>query len=66
MKRNVGPLEWKVRAAVGVVFLVLAFFIEWPGSWEIVPTVLGLLFLATGLARYCPLNQALGRTPRTN
>ncbi len=61
MRRNVGPLEWKVRAVAGVLLLASAFFIEWKDWWEVVPVVLGLVLLATGLTRYCPVNQLFGR-----
>ena len=61
MKRNVGPLEWKLRVAAGIVVLSAAFFIEWPDAWEGVGWVLGAALLITGLVRYCPVNQLLGR-----
>lgn len=61
MTRNVGRLEWKLRVAAGIVLIAAAFFVEWPDAWEAVPTFLGAALVVTGLARYCPLNQLLGR-----
>jgi hypothetical protein len=67
MTRNVGRLEWKLRAAAGIVLLAIALFIELPEAWEALPGVLGAIVLLTAIARYCPVNQLLGirtRDPR--
>jgi hypothetical protein len=61
MTPNVGRLERKLRVAVGAVLLAAAFFIEWEDWWELLPTVLGVALIATGLLRYCPVNQMAGR-----
>lgn len=60
MIHNVGPLERKIRAALGLLLLVLAFFIEWPDATEAVLAVFGIFLLATAWARYCPLNHLFG------
>jgi hypothetical protein len=61
MRRNVGRLEWKLRAVAGIVLMAAALFIEWPGAWEGLGGAMGALLLATAIFRYCPVNQLLGR-----
>jgi hypothetical protein len=61
MRRNVGSLEWKLRAAAGIVLIAAAFFIEWPDAWEGVVGLLGAALLLTAWVRYCPINRLLGR-----
>lgn len=60
MKCNVGGADRIARAVAAVVFLSVAFFIELPGYWETVFLVLGFVAAFTALARYCPVNQAIG------
>lgn len=61
MRRNVGRLEWKLRAAAGIVLLAAAFFIEWPDAWEGAGAIVGAVLLATAWLRYCPVNHLLRR-----
>lgn len=63
MTRNVGRLEWKIRVAVGILLLAIAFFVELPELWEGVSAAVGGVLLLTGFFRYCPVNQLLGRHP---
>lgn len=49
MKRNIGSIDRRIRLVAGVVLLVLGIvFQSW---WGLV----GLIPLATGLIRWCPL-----------
>lgn len=55
MKTNVGTLDQAIRIVLGLTLLIL-FAIGWIGAWGFI----GLVPLATGLLRFCPLYQALG------
>jgi type IV secretory pathway TrbD component len=49
MTLNVGTTDRWVRIVLGLVVIVLGFYFQsWWGA-------LGLIFLATGLIRWCPL-----------
>lgn len=49
MKCNVGATDRLVRIIVGVIVLLLGFYFKtWWG-------LLGLIFIVTGLLRFCPL-----------
>jgi hypothetical protein len=50
MKPNVGNLDRMARITIGVILLVLAS-IDMIGAWG----WLGLLLIATGTAKFCPL-----------
>lgn len=55
MKTNVGTLDQVLRIVVGLALLLL-FAVGWIGVWGLI----GLVPLATGLVRYCPLYRVLG------
>jgi uncharacterized membrane protein HdeD (DUF308 family) len=61
MTRNVGFTEWKVRVAAGAVLIVLSVFMHWHPAVDVLLLVVGIVLLATGVLRYCPVNQLLGR-----
>lgn len=51
MEANVGGVDRIVRIVVGLVLLSLLFVLEGNARWW---GLLGLVFLATGLLRWCP------------
>lgn len=55
MKTNVGTLDQAIRIVLGLALLVLVGF-GTIGPWGLV----GLVPLATGLVRFCPLYRLLG------
>lgn len=55
MKANVGGIDRTLRIVLGVVLLALCF-VPQVGWWGLI----GLLPLATGLMRFCPLYPLLG------
>ncbi len=55
MKTNVGTIDRGLRILVGLVLLAL-FAAGLAGPWALI----GLVPLATGLVRFCPLYQVLG------
>ena len=55
MKTNIGTLDQGIRISVGLALLIL-FGIGWIGAWGLI----GLVPLATGLVRFCPLYRVLG------
>ncbi|WP_284162903.1 DUF2892 domain-containing protein [Frigidibacter sp. SD6-1] len=58
-KTNVGTADRAIRILLGVALIALWFFA--PGfGWRWVPLVLGIVALATGLMRTCPLYSLLG------
>lgn len=61
MTRNVGFTEWKVRVAAGIALIVLSVFMHWSPAVDTVLLVAGIVLAATGILRYCPVNQLLGR-----
>ena len=52
---NVGLLDRIIRITVGLIFIALAYF-EVIGMWGYI----GIVPLATGLLRWCPLYTLLG------
>lgn len=60
MKCNVGGMDRAARLTVGVVLLLVGFFAPIPAGWQIIVFILAAVALVTGLARYCPLNAAIG------
>lgn len=57
---NVGGRERQIRIAAGAVLLLLAFIVK---AWWL--GLLGLILLASGVLRYCFINQLLGRNTCT-
>lgn len=55
MKTNVGTLDQAIRIVMGLTLLVL-FALGWIRAWGLI----GLVPLATGLLRFCPLYHLLG------
>jgi hypothetical protein len=69
MTRNVGMLDAAVRLALGVIMLGLAATVNQRPLLAVGAAIVGLILLATGLTRTCPLYIAMGvstevRTPR--
>lgn len=57
--KNVNTLDRILRAALGVVFLELAYF--WlAGGWQIGAYVVGAILLVTAVISFCPLYRMLG------
>lgn len=55
LKQNIGTMDQVVRIAVGVILLALVAM-QAIGLWGLV----GIIPLATGLVRVCPLYKMLG------
>jgi len=51
---NVGSADRIFRIVLGLVLLVLAFFVV-SGFWAIVAGLFGAIFLVTGIISWCPL-----------
>ena len=60
MKRNVGGLDRTLRLVAGTTALNLGLFAPLKRGVRAALVSFGASELITGLARYCPLNQALG------
>lgn len=60
MTRNVGGADRGVRLVAGSLLLGFSFLVEWPGYWGLAPFAAGIVLLATGILRFCPVNAALG------
>ena len=56
MKCNVGGTDMVTRQIVGVVLLLIGFFVPMNAVWQTVVLVLAAIALITGLAHYCPIN----------
>jgi hypothetical protein len=55
MKTNIGSVEQPIRILLGVFITSLAFWgPETPWAYA------GLIFVATGLVKYCPIWHAIG------
>lgn len=59
MKLNVGGHDRQARIAVGIIGVLVAVFAAVP-MWKIIGVVAAVIGLGTGLARFCPINAALG------
>ena len=57
MKINVGNTDRILRIVVGIVILALVFVLEGNARWF---GLIGIVPLATGLFRFCPLYALLG------
>jgi len=57
MKTNVGKLDRIFRLLAGVALLSLLFLLESPLKWV---GLLGLVYIATALARWCPAYSLMG------
>lgn len=55
MKTNIGTLDRALRIGAGLALLLL-YAMGWIGAWGLV----GVVPLATGLLRFCPLYRVLG------
>lgn len=57
MKTNVGGVDRMLRILVGVAMLTLVFVLPEPTRWW---GLVGIVPLATGLLRFCPLYSLIG------
>jgi len=57
MKANVGGIDRAVRIIAGLVILSLFFVLDGPNRWW---ALAGLVLLATGLIRWCPVYLPFG------
>lgn len=57
MKVNVGNIDRGARIVAGIVLLGLVFVVESDARWL---GLIGIIPLATGLMRWCPLYSLLG------
>jgi len=57
MKTNVGKLDRIFRLLAGVALLSLLFVLESPWKWV---GLLGIVYIATALARWCPAYSVMG------
>ena len=55
MKLNVGPIDSVIRILIGITLLFSALM-GYIGAWG----YLGVLFIATGMGRTCPIYAATG------
>jgi DUF2892 family protein len=61
MRRNIGPIERYARFGAGVAAAIAAMRAQ-PGWQRTALRTIAAAGLGTALARYCPVNQAIGRT----
>ena len=57
MKANIGGIDRTLRIGAGIALLALVFVLEGDARWL---GLIGLLPLATGLARFCPAYALFG------
>ncbi|HHJ40096.1 MAG: hypothetical protein AXA67_07680 [Methylothermaceae bacteria B42] len=55
-ERNIGDKEQKIRYGIGALLIFISLFL---GSVILLMT--GIVLLATGYTRWCPINSGLGR-----
>lgn len=53
MKKNVGTIDRIIRLIAGIVFLLLAYSMDFTGTWGIVFIVLGIAMLVTSAISFC-------------
>ncbi len=54
MSLNVGGIDRIARIVLGIILVIVGFFVM-SGTWGTVVGVVGLIPLATGLSGWCPL-----------
>ena len=60
MKANMGTTDRMIRVILAIVFAALYFTGTVTGTWGMVLVVLGGVFLATSVIRFCPLYTLMG------
>jgi len=60
MKANVGFLDMFIRIFLGVVMIGMAFSGVFSAPWDMIIGIGGIVPLATGLMKFCPLYTILG------
>ncbi|MBL7965008.1 MAG: DUF2892 domain-containing protein [Flavobacteriales bacterium] len=60
MKPNMGTADRIIRILLAIVFAALYFTGTVTGTFGLVLLVLGVVFFATGLVRFCPLYAIAG------
>lgn len=58
--KNVGRMDAAIRVSLGLALLVTAAIVNARPFLAIAAALLGLLFLGTGLTRFCPLYTTVG------
>ena len=56
---NVGDMDRIIRIVGGVILLLLGLLLGMPIAAKIILVLLGLILVATGYLRFCPLYSAL-------
>ncbi|QLJ52502.1 MAG: hypothetical protein Sv326_0327 [Candidatus Fermentimicrarchaeum limneticum] len=59
-ERNVGSLDRIIRLALGVLFLLLAFFVQAEQWAWILLGLIGIVGIVTGLMRHCTVYSLFG------
>jgi hypothetical protein len=57
MSANVGNADRIIRIVAGILLLSSIFMLEGPGRWV---GLVGIVLIATGLVRWCPIYRVLG------
>jgi len=60
MKANVGFLDMFIRIFLGVTAIGMAIAGVFPAPWDVIIGIVGIVPLATGLMKFCPLYTLLG------
>ena len=60
MKANVGFLDMFIRIFLGVVAIGMGISGVFPGQWNLIVGIIGIVPLATGLMKFCPLYTLFG------
>jgi hypothetical protein len=60
MKANVGFVDMFIRIFLGIVMIGMAVANVFPAPWGMIIGIVGIVPLATGLMKFCPLYTLLG------
>lgn len=55
LMRNVGPADRTTRLILGAALLALGISGALAGTAAVVTAIVGVLFLVTGIAKFCPI-----------
>jgi len=59
-RQNVGTGDRDLRLILAALFGLIALFAPFGGAWQIIPTLLALVMLATSATGFCMLYRVLG------